>query len=63
MSCNRNYELSAMKGLIRRVTESGCTVASSYWLEGRGWIGGGKTSVREPESKLFLQPRSAMMMT
>lgn len=49
MSCNRTMN-SAMKGLTRREQNQSCTVASSYWLEGRGWIGGGETSVREPES-------------
>lgn len=37
-------------------------MTSSCWLEGRRWIGGGKTRVREPESRLCLQARPAMMI-
>ena len=63
VSCNRSYELSALKGFESGEQHDQCrTVTSSCWLEGRRWIRGGKIRVREPESRLCLQARPAMMM-
>ena len=61
LSYTRSCELSAFKDFDSGGGQDQChPVASSCQLEGRGQIEGGKTGVRETESRLFLQARLAM---